>query len=305
MRTLLHFINGCISAFGYFINTVFWVIPIVILSLLKVIPFKPWQKLVSFPLDGCATAWISINNINQNIFSRTDVETKGAEGLSTKEWYLVISNHQSWVDILVLQRVFNRKIPFLKFFLKKELIWVPFLGIAWWALDFPFMRRYSKALLQKHPHLKGKDLETTKKACEKFQHKPVSVMNFIEGTRFTEKKWHQSGQQYTKLLPPKAGGIAFVLGAMGQQLTKLVDVTIHYPEGTPSYWDFVTGKVSKINVSIKTVLIDDLFTNGIFSTSYFDDPKQKEIFQEWLNQLWKEKNQQLALVEQSNSGAKQ
>ena len=290
---MLHFINGCLSAFGYFVNTVFWVFPIVILSLLKVIPIKQWQKFISFPLDGCATTWISINNINQNIFSRTRFNTKGLEGLTTEEWYLVISNHQSWVDILVLQRVFNRKIPFLKFFLKKELIWVPFIGIAWWALDFPFMRRYSKAFLAKNPHLKGKDLETTKKACEKFQHKPVSVMNFIEGTRFTQQKWQQSGEFYSKLLPPKAGGIAFVLSAMGERLTRLVDVTIHYPEGTPSYWDFVSGKVSNIDVHIKTVLIDDLFTKGIFSASFFDDAEQKKIFQEWLNQMWQNKNAEL------------
>jgi 1-acyl-sn-glycerol-3-phosphate acyltransferase len=210
---------------------------------------------------------------------------------------LVTSNHQSWVDILVLQRIFNHKIPFLKFFLKKELIWVPFIGIAWWALDFPFMRRYSRAFLNKNPHLKGKDLETTKKACEKFQHKPVSVMNFIEGTRFNEDKWASSGQIYSKLLPPKAGGLAFVLGAMGQQLTKLVDVTIHYPEGIPTYWDFVSGNVSKINVRIKAVQIDDLFTSGVFSLSYFDDPLQKEKFQQWLNQMWQEKNIDLELLE--------
>lgn len=300
MPALLSLINGCISAFCYFINTVFWVLPIVILSLLKVIPIKSWQKLVSFPLDGCATAWISINNINQNIFSRTRLEIKGLEGLTTKEWYLVISNHQSWVDILVLQRVFNRRIPFLKFFLKKELIWVPFIGIAWWALDFPFMRRYSRAFLNKNPHLKGKDLETTKKACEKFQHKPVSVMNFIEGTRFTEQKQHRTGKVYSKLLLPKAGGIAFVLSAMGKQLTRLVDVTIYYPSGAPSYWDFVTGKVATINISIKTVLIEDLFNKGIFSAAYFDDPAQKQVFQEWLNQMWREKNMELEFMEQNN-----
>ena len=300
MRALFYIIGGSLSATGYFLNTVFWVFPIVFLSILKVIPIKPWQKLISFPLDGCATTWITINNINQNIFSRTRYDIKGLEGLSTKEWYLVTSNHQSWVDILVLQRIFNRKIPFLKFFLKKELIWVPFIGIAWWALDFPFMRRYSRAFLDKNPHLKGKDLETTKKACEKFQHKPVCVMNFIEGTRFTKKKWLSSGEVYSKLLPPKAGGLAFVLGAMGEQLTKLVDVTIHYPEGIPTYWDFVSGKVSTINVRIKTVLIDDLFSNCTFSASYFDDPVQKEKFQHWLNQMWEEKNADLESIERNS-----
>ena len=301
MKFFLHTLNGCLSVLGYFINTLFWVIPIVLLSLLKIIPIKYWQKLVSFPFDGCASAWIFINGLNQKVFSRCTFHVSGLNGLSNKEWYLVISNHQSWVDILVLQRVFNGKIPFLKFFLKKELIWVPFLGVAWWALDFPFMRRYSRAFLAKNPHLKGKDLETTKKACEKFENKPVSVMNFVEGTRFTQKKWKSSGQVFTNLLPPKAGGIAFVLSAMGKRLTKLVDVTIHYPNGIPSYWDFVSGKVKTINVNIKTVLVEDLFTQGIFSENYFDNPAQKQQFQNWLNNMWAEKNKELALMEQQQS----
>ncbi|MBF7074983.1 acyltransferase [Glaciecola sp. MH2013] len=301
MSTIFHLFNGTLSVLGYFVNTVFWVIPILILSFLKVIPIKIWQKAVSFPLDGCASAWISINNMNQRVFSRTQFVVKGLEDLSTKDWYLVTSNHQSWVDILVLQRIFNHKIPFLKFFLKKELIWVPFLGIAWWALDFPFMRRYSKAFLAKNPHLKGKDLETTKAACEKFEHKPVSVMNFIEGTRFNTHKWEKSGKQYSKLLPPRAGGIAFVLSAMGKRLNKLVDVTIYYPKGIPSYWDFVSGKVVEIHVSIKTVLIEELFEKGVFSSNYFDDPEQKKRFQSWLNTMWENKNKELELMERQNN----
>ena len=185
-RTIITNLIGTISIIGYSVNTLFWVIPIVIFSFMKLLPIAPWQKAISYLLDGCATAWISVNNLNQNITGSTKWEVKGLEDLSPDDWYMVISNHQSWVDIVVLQRLFNRKIPFLKFFLKKELIWVPFLGIAWWALDFPFMRRYSKAFLAKNPHLKGKDLETTRKACEKFRSKPVSIMNFVEGTRWTE-----------------------------------------------------------------------------------------------------------------------
>ncbi len=66
---------------------------------------------------------------------------QGVDSLHQRGWYLVSSNHQSWVDILVLQRIFHGRIPFLKFFLKQELIWVPVIGLAWWALDFPFMKR--------------------------------------------------------------------------------------------------------------------------------------------------------------------
>lgn len=230
------------------------------------------------------------------MFSRTKFEVSGLEGVSTKDWYLVISNHRSWVDILVLQRVFNRKIPFLKFFLKKELIWVPFLGLAWWALDFPFMHRYSKALIAKRPDLKGKDLENTRKACEKFKHKPVSIMNFVEGTRLTDEKHKRQAKQFQHLLKPKAGGIAFVLGAMGEQLHKLLDVTIHYPDGTPSYWDFVSGKVRRIQVQVKVQSIADLLNSDAFGHDYFENPSQRVKFQRWLTELWLEKDKDIQVL---------
>jgi 1-acyl-sn-glycerol-3-phosphate acyltransferase len=206
---------------------------------------------------------------------------------------LVISNHQSWVDILVLQRIFNHKIPFLKFFLKKELIWVPFLGLAWWALDFPFMQRHSKTYLAKNPHQKGKDMETTRKACEKFRYKPVSIMNFVEGTRKTDDKHKRQGGSFKHLLKPKAGGVAFVLSAMGEQLHKLLDVTIYYPHGAPSFWDFVCGKVKEIHVDIKVLSIEELMASDAFAMDYFDNPAQRARFQQWLNTLWQEKDRTL------------
>jgi 1-acyl-sn-glycerol-3-phosphate acyltransferase len=166
---------------------------------------------------------------------------------------LVVANHQSWVDILVLQKVLNRKVPFLKFFLKKDLIYVPVIGLCWWALDFPFMQRYSAAFLARHPHLKGKDVSTTRKACEKFRYKPVSVMNFLEGTRFTPEKHDKQQSPFSNLLKPKAGGISFVLNAMGEHLHKLLDVTIYYPKGAPSFWDYISGNVHNINSSRRSI----------------------------------------------------
>ena len=289
-------ILGVLSTCVYFINTIFWFIPILVCSFLKLLPVTIWQTFMSYLLDGFATMWISVNTLNQNIFSRTKFETTGLEGFSKKDWYLVISNHRSWVDILVLQRVFNRKIPFLKFFLKKELIWVPFLGIAWWALDFPFMHRYSKAMIAKRPDLKGKDLENTKKACEKFKSKPVSIMNFVEGTRLTPEKHARQSSAFQHLLKPKAGGIAFVLGAMGEQLHKLLDVTIHYPEGTPTFWDFACGKVGKVQVLVKVQSIEALLNSDAYSADYFDDPAQRVKFQRWLTELWQQKDQDIEVL---------
>jgi 1-acyl-sn-glycerol-3-phosphate acyltransferase len=289
----MHVFIGILSIIGYFFNTAFWVIPIVFLSFFKLIPIRPWQTAISYLLDGCATTWISINTLNQNLVSSTLFSVSGDDNLSPKDWYLVISNHSSWVDILVLQRIFNHKIPFLKFFLKKELIWVPFLGLAWWALDFPFMRRYSKTFLAKHPELKGKDLQATRLACEKFRFKPVSIMNFVEGTRFTKQKNKTQNAPYEHLLKPKAGGMAFVLSTMGDKLHKLLDITIYYPHGTPSFWQFVCGKVHNINIVVKVWSIEDLTKNGIFAPDYFDNPEQRTKFQLWLSNLWQQKDQDL------------
>lgn len=281
----------------YTLNTFFWVIPIVIFSLFKaLIPLNSSQKVFSYLLDLMASNWVAINILNQKIFTPMKIEVTGLDELNVKDWYLVLANHQSWVDIIVLQRVLHGKIPFLKFFLKKELIYVPILGLAWWALDFPFMKRYSQSFLKKNPHLRGKDLDTTRKACEKFKHKPVSVMSFIEGTRFTQAKHDKQKSPFMHLLKPKAGGVAFVLDAMGQYLTTIVDVTIYYPEGIPSFWDLLCGRVKRVHIEIHTLEIDNEL-NG----DYMNDRAHKIAFQKWLTQFWHEKDAKLDNIRKNSS----
>lgn len=247
------------------------------------------RAFLSRLMDFCASSWIAVNSLIQALFTSTEwVITGDSHQLSKKGWYLVIANHQSWVDILVLQHVLNPRIPFLKFFLKKELIYVPVLGIAWWALDFPFMQRFTKAQIAKHPHLRGKDLETTKQACEKFKHNPVSVMNFIEGTRITPQKHQQQQSPYQQLLIPKAGGVAFALQAMGEHLQQIVDVTIYYPESIPSFWDYISGDVMKIEVNIQVREISSELIGD-----YQGDDDFRQSFKTWLTNLWYEKDKKL------------
>jgi len=283
----MSFINGMFAACGYLMNTIFWVIPIVVLAVVKLIPFKPLQQLLSYAIDGCASGWVKVNSLNQCIFSRTTINVSSFPQLSTKQWYMIIANHQSWVDILILQRVLDGKVPFLKFFLKQQLLYVPIIGLAWWALDFPFMKRYSKALLAKKPHLKGKDIEATKKSCQKFQLKPVSVVNFVEGTRFTPAKNEQQGRQFESLLMPRAGGLSFALNAMSGRLDQLVDVTIAYPAGIPTFWEFITGKVKQVNVEVKVEEINNTLIGD------YDDKEYRANFQQWLNEKWAQKQQLL------------
>ncbi len=280
----------------YLCNTLLWLLPIILFSFLKMlVPLPFWQKIMSYLLDAMASNWVALNTINQLLFTKMTIEVNGLEKLEKKQWYLVVSNHQTWVDIIILQRILHGKIPFLKFFLKRELIYVPLLGVAWWALDFPFMKRYSQSFIKKNPHLKGKDVETTKKACEKFKHKPVSIMNFVEGTRFTEQKHATQQSPFEHLLKPKAGGIGFVLSTMGDQLNKVLDVTIYYPKGIPSFVDFLLGKINTVQVNINIKTVDDTIAGD-----YINDRTYRVAFQKWINQLWCDKNQLLIDLSKQN-----
>ncbi len=285
VQSVVSFFRRVFSIALYVINTLFWFVPIVLCGIAKLLPLRPWQTFVSRIAKACASAWVACNTLNQKLFTPVMLKVNGLEQLKRKDWYLVIANHQSWVDILVMQRIFHGRIPFLNFFLKKELIYVPFLGLAWWALDFPFMKRTSKSQLKKNPKLKGKDIETTRKACEKFKAMPVSIVNFVEGTRFTEAKHKRQSSPFKHLLKPKAGGIAFVMQAMGEQINRVVNVTIHYPNGVPTFMDFVGGLVKQVNLDVQVMPVPTHLIGD-----YANDPEFRVQFQGELNAIWQEKD---------------
>ena len=285
MRAVVAVVRQVLSVSLYTINTLFWFFPIVLCGLLKLLPIKPWQKLMSAAAKAMAGLWVGGNSLNQKLLTPYKMTVSGLDKLRKKDWYLVIANHQSWVDILVMQRIFRGRIPFLNFFLKKELLYVPFLGLAWWALDFPFMKRTSKSQLKKNPKLRGKDIETTRKACEKFKEMPVSIVNFVEGTRYTEDKHQRQRSPFKHLLKPKAGGVAFVLQAMGEQISKIVNVTIHYPGGIPTFLDLAAGKVKEVAVHIEVLPLDKKLVGD-----YSNDNEFRVSFQQHLNDMWHDKD---------------
>ncbi|HEX5757096.1 MAG TPA: acyltransferase [Arenimonas sp.] len=259
------------------------------LSLFKLLlPWTSARAAVSRLLVRIAESWIAFNSGLIDVMTPTSIEVEGLDGLRHEGWYLVLANHQSWVDIPVLQKVFNRRIPFLKFFLKRQLIWVPILGLAWWALDFPFMRRLSKSQLARNPALRGKDMEITRRACERFRLLPVSVMNFVEGTRLTPAKHAAQGGAYRHLLRPKAGGVAFVIGAMGGMLQAVVDVSIAYPDGRPTVWELFTGRVPRVRVKVRQRPIPSDLVGD-----YENDVEFRKRFQAWMNGVWADKDRDL------------
>ena len=294
--TIWHKIRATLALTGMLINTLLLCLPLYAFALLRlVLRFEKAQVILSRILVVIAETWIGNNNAIIALASQIKWRISGMDTLSKDQWYLVTCNHQSWADILVLQRISNRRIPFLKFFLKQEMIKVPLLGLAWWALDFPFMKRYSKAELEKTPSLKGKDLETTRKACEKFAYFPTSVMNFFEGTRFDAQKHAKQGSPYRHLLKPKAGGAAFTLNAMSGHLRNLLDVTIIYPPGTPrSLMAFLGGAMGEVEVVVQQRVIPAWASEG----NYEDDAEFRARFQQWIGELWADKD---ALLDKKNA----
>lgn len=286
---LLNLLRGVLLTAIFSITIIMVAVPVVPLALVKLIlPLPFLRRAIDRLLDAVSNVWIIFNTWQQTYTLPTKVEVEGLGDLSRNEWYMLVANHQSWTDILVLVRAFNARIPGVKFFFKQSLLWVPVLGLALWGLDFPYMRRYSKAKLARYPELKGKDVEQTRKACARFRHHPVTIINFMEGTRFTPVKHQQQQSPYRHLLLPKAGGLAFTLAAMDGQLHRMLDVTILYPDGIPTYWDYACGRVKRIQVHIRQIPIPaELIGN------YSEDPQFRSYFQQWVNDLWQQKDERI------------
>lgn len=285
-------LRGVVAILLLVANTLFWCLFLFLFSLVKLLlPFEAVRRAVDPVLNGIATRWIAGNSGWMRLTQRAHWQVDGLGDLRLKGWYMVSCNHRSWVDIFVLQHLFNRRIPLLKFFLKRELIWVPVMGLAWWALDFPFMKRHSDQVLKRHPEKRLEDLETTRRACAKFAKLPTSVMNFVEGTRFTAAKHAAQRSPYRHLLKPKAGGMALALNVLGERFDALLDVTIVYPEGAPTFWQFLCGGMARVVVHVEERPIPSSFHAGDGM-----DPRLRKHVQRWLNEIWTEKDARIEAV---------
>ncbi len=278
----------------FFASLIIIMPPILILALIKAgLPLTPIQNLCFISVRALASSFVSFNLAILNCLKLTQWRIQGAEHLSKTESLLVLSNHQSWVDIPALLAAIHGRTPFFTFFLKRELIWVPFLGLAWWALDYPFMHRYSREQLQKNPHLKGKDLAITRKACAKLKNHPVTLVNYVEGTRFTTTKHQKQQSPYINLLKPKSGGVAFTLHAMQDKISHFIDLTVVYPTSQPpTFWQLLSGQITEVIIDIQKYPLPTYLALG----DYAEDPEFRAQFQAWLNQVWQAKDARISKI---------
>jgi 1-acyl-sn-glycerol-3-phosphate acyltransferase len=293
LRFLPSWARGGVFLLLIFVNTLAWAVPLFALAFCKLLlTVSAWRRALDPALMWVAQRWVGVNNVILAATQDTEWVVNGVDDLDPRSWYLVSSNHQSWADILVLQRVFHRRIPFLKFFLKRELVWFPVLGLAWWALDLPFMKRYSKEVLARHPELAGRDLETTRKACRRFNETPTTILNFLEGTRFSPAKRSSQRSRYRHLLQPKAGGIALALDALGEKIDAILDVTVIYVGRSAGFWDFVSGRVSRVVVDVRRLTIPQELRDG----DYVGDPAFRRRFQDWVREIWLTKDERISTL---------
>ena len=296
---MIHFlpgpVQGVIMGLLLTLNTLFWaalLFPAVLLKLLTPSGTRA-RDAMSRLVAGIAQRWAILNVAASQLMQRIDWDIRVLADVRRDGKYLVCANHQTWNDIFALMCTFGRRAPFFKFFLKQQLIWVPILGLAWWGLDYPFMRRSTPDQIKKNPALKGKDLETTRRACEKFRNQPVMILNFLEGTRMTERKRLNQKSPYQRLLRPKAGGFAFAMEAMGDKLDGLMDVTIAYPDGAVGFWEFLCGRMRRVIVEVRPLELPEDLAIGLQNGQYEASNEFRKRYQKWIGELWRQKDRRL------------
>ena len=274
-------------------NLALWGGLIILLGLVKLlVPVNPFRRALMTVMHGFMFCFGRVSVGFIRLFNSVEMDYRIHGELSKDNWYLIVANHLSYLDIILLIEFAAKRIPAPKFFLKQELIWLPFVGLGAWALDMPFMRRYSKAYLAKHPEKKGKDIETTKAYCKKFKSTPTTVINFVEGTRYTQEKHLLRTSQYRNLLPPKAGGVAFTLTAMGDLFTNVLDVSLLYPENAKRpMMSMLCGQMTKIIIDVNVMEVPE--SAGDIPA----DPQDfRSRFQGWLNTLWAMKDNRISQI---------
>ena len=272
------------SVTALLINSAIVFLPVVFFSLLKlIIPIRSVKYHCITVVQALASFWVSSTIFIIKILSATEIEFEQDAELNEASTYLVISNHKSWLDTLILMLAFHKKIPSLKFFMKFQMFFVPLIGMICWALEFPAMKRYSKDYIVRNPEKKGKDIEMTQKYCQNLSDRPTTIVNFVEGTRYTKEKAINS--HYSHLLNPKAGGIAVILKSLSDKMVGVLNTTIVYDNPNQTLWDFMIHKTKKIKVKVDLISMSDVPIGD-----YFNNSKDKEAFQEWLNNLWLHKD---------------
>jgi 1-acyl-sn-glycerol-3-phosphate acyltransferase len=281
-------LRAAITVLLLLLNLAIFGIPVVVVGLARfavhmTAPRSRLRTRIILLLSSIAEQWVGMNDRIFDWMLPTKWDVAGIpESVTPGGRYLIISNHVSWIDIFAIFRAFHGRAAFVRFFLKWQLIFFPIVGQACWALEFPFLRR--------RPEKRQQDLATARRASQRYRHIPVAIMTFLEGTRFSQEKHDDQESPYVHLLRPRVGAIAFVLASLGEQLDAMIDVTLAYPGGDTTLWQFLTGKLQRVTVRARTLDVPPEF----YTAEITEPGPARDRFKTWVDAIWREKDALLA-----------
>jgi len=286
MSEIKRFFIGILTFFTILIILSFAVTLLTIVNIPRIIPNRNLKVLLGSFSNTMGSATVASITAALKILHKIEWDFQIPEDVNTDTWYIAMSNHQSWADIFILLAAGHQKIPLLKFFMKKELQWIPIIYLVHKTVDMPFLNRHSRAQIQSNPELKKVDFENAKIAAKRFSRNPSTAFSFAEGTRFTEQKHAEQESPYANLLKPKVGALAIALSGM-PQVNTLVDFTVVYASKKRSTWDFLCGDLSKAKVVAKTYSLPENLKNRSFE----EEDDYRRDFQTFVDAIWLEKEQ--------------
>ena len=270
----------------------FGVIVLSIINAPRLVPNKKLKKLLGHISNRIGSKIVELITASLQILHGLKWEFNIAEHLNTQTWYIAMSNHQSWADIFILLAAGHKKMPLLKFFMKKELQWIPIIYLVHKTIDMPFLNRHSQKQIQANPELKKLDYENAEIAAKRFSRNPSTAFSFAEGTRFTDEKHLAQASPYKNFLIPKIGALAIALKGM-PQVNELIDFTVIYSSEKRSAWDFLCGEMSQAKVYAKAYEIPSTLKGKNFD----QEEEYRQEFKNFINKIWKEKQERYTELE--------
>ncbi len=213
-------------------------------------------------VESMYRAAVAINSILIERFLRIRLRVHGETSIDGP--VIVISNHRTWFDILLLHQVITRRGPILKFLIKRELLFVPILGWLCFALGFPRLIR------GRQEGGREQDLKVIATAAADNTNSSYALTVFVEGTRFTRDKHEHQAAPFTHLLKPRHGALQTILK---HAPAPIIDSTIIYPRDDVTFWQCIGGAVRQIDIFIEAAA-----------------PPEPADTQDWLNRRWQAKD---------------
>ena len=213
--------------------------------------------------------------------------------------YLVISNHLSTFDQLLIQYILNKRSSTLYLFAKYELIFTTLTyGIIGYLLGHIFIKRPSPFWLKYNTRRELSEFNQNilKKNFQLFQDIPRSFLLFPEGSRFTPEKKKTLESPHEYLLPPKIKAMEWMFSGMKKHLPdtsiKCIDFTLVYPDHLlkkPSFLDLLKGNFSVyLNVNV--------YSLAEITKDCTNSEETEARLKEWIDEVWVKKDQMIKMV---------